>query len=88
MRAILNNNAAGDALAILPAPHPPWVVVVPFALPGELVKVKITRSARLHSHADLVELITPNVEIRDMSRVQCRYFTKCGGCQYQVMLLI
>lgn len=22
--------------------------------------------------------------MRDMSRVKCRYFEKCGGCQYQV----
>jgi tRNA (uracil-5-)-methyltransferase len=26
---------AGDSIAALPAPHPPWAIITPFALPGE-----------------------------------------------------
>lgn len=36
------------------------------------------------SYADLLEVIEPNPEWRDMSRVRCKYFGKCSGCQYQV----
>jgi tRNA (uracil-5-)-methyltransferase len=75
---------SGDALAHSPTPHPPWVIVAPFALPGERIRVRVYRSARLHSFADLVEVITPNPDLRDDSRVKCRYFGRCSGCQYQV----
>jgi tRNA (uracil-5-)-methyltransferase len=74
----------GDGLALAPAPNPPWVITVPFTLPGETARVKITTSEQLHSKSDLLEVITPNGNLRDMSRIQCRYFGKCGGCQYQV----
>ncbi|KAJ7185134.1 hypothetical protein GGX14DRAFT_383695, partial [Mycena pura] len=51
-----------------------WVVVVPFALPGETIRVKVYRNARMHSVADLLEITTPNLELRDNSRVQCKLF--------------
>jgi tRNA (uracil-5-)-methyltransferase len=38
----------------------------------------------MHSFADLVQVVTPNLDLRDDSRVQCRYFGRCAGCQYQV----
>jgi len=61
----------------------PWVVVVPFALPGEKIRARIFANNHLHSLGDLVEVISPNDELRDMTRVKCRYFGVCGGCQYQ-----
>jgi hypothetical protein len=76
--------APGEGLARLPAPAPPWAVLVPFALPGETVRARVYRHARLHSFADLVAVETPNPELRDMDRVKCRYFGACAGCQYQV----
>lgn len=27
----------------------------------------------------------PNNEMRDMSRVKCKYFGTCAGCQYQML---
>jgi len=74
----------GDGIAIAPSPEPPWVVVVPFALPGEVARVKIHQSRRLHSLSSLLEIKTPNPTLRDNSRIKCRYFGVCGGCQYQV----
>ena len=74
----------GDGLAIAPSPKPPWVVVVPFALPGEVARVKIHQSRRLHSISSLLDIKTPNPTLRDDSRIKCRYFGVCGGCQYQV----
>ncbi|KAK1229120.1 tRNA(m5U54)methyltransferase [Marasmius sp. AFHP31] len=63
----------------------PWVVVVPFTLPGERVRAKIFKNARMHSIADFLEIVRPNPELRDDSRVKCQYFSKCGGCQYQML---
>ena len=62
----------------------PWAIVVPLALPGEKIRVRTYRQGRLHSYGDLLEVITPNAELRDDSRAQCKYFGSCAGCQYQV----
>ncbi|KAJ3715043.1 S-adenosyl-L-methionine-dependent methyltransferase [Lentinula raphanica] len=63
----------------------PWVVVVPFCLPGERVKCRVFKNDRMHSLADFIEVIQPNLELRNDERVKCRYFSKCGGCQYQML---
>lgn len=57
-----------------------WVVFVPFALPGELVRCRIYRNHKNYSNADLVSVIEPSDE-----RVEpvCPLFGTCGGCQYQ-----
>ncbi|KAI5997783.1 tRNA methyltransferase [Pisolithus orientalis] len=78
-------SSNGDALAIGPDPRNSWVIVVPFALPGERVRVRVYRSSRLHSFADLLEVVSPNLELRGNSRVRCKYFGKCSGCQYQML---
>ena len=77
-------NSLGDGLAVAPSPKPPWVIVVPFVLPGETARVKIHQARRLHSVSSLLEIKTPNLTLRDNSRVKCRYFGVCAGCQYQV----
>jgi len=38
----------------------------------------------MHSFADLIGIEVPSTELRDMSRVKCKYFGTCAGCQYQV----
>ncbi|KAI5986391.1 S-adenosyl-L-methionine-dependent methyltransferase [Pisolithus albus] len=78
-------SSNGDALAIGPDPHNAWVIVAPFALPGERIRVRVYRSSRLHSFADLLEVVSPNLELRDDSRIACKYFGKCSGCQYQML---
>jgi tRNA/tmRNA/rRNA uracil-C5-methylase (TrmA/RlmC/RlmD family) len=59
---------------------PKWVVMVAFALPGELVRVRIFRNHANFSEADLVAVLTPSP-----SRIEpkCPLFGRCGGCQYQ-----
>lgn len=79
------NVPPGEGLAIAVGATKPWVIVVPFSLPGERVLARVYRQNRLHSVADCVRVITPNPELRDDSRVQCRYFTQCAGCQYQML---
>ena len=52
------------------------VVLAPYALPGETVRLDIYDGI----HADLKEVLTPSPE-----RVAppCPLFTRCGGCHYQ-----
>lgn len=57
-----------------------WVVMVPFVIPGELVKVRIYRNHSHYSEADLIEIIEPS-EYRVSPK--CALFSACGGCQYQ-----
>jgi len=57
-----------------------FVVFVPFVLVGETVSAEITEVKKQFARARLV-----NVEQAAPERVtpECRYFTHCGGCQYQ-----
>jgi 23S rRNA (uracil1939-C5)-methyltransferase/tRNA (uracil-5-)-methyltransferase len=79
----LTNLGAGLGRVSISSTEPdskPWVVMVPFALPGEKVRVRIFRNHKNYSEADLVEVLTPSPE-----RVapNCPLFGRCGGCQYQ-----
>ena len=57
-----------------------WVVMVPFTLPGEKVKVRVYRNHKNYSEADLLEVLTPSPHRIDP---RCPLFGRCGGCQYQ-----
>jgi tRNA/tmRNA/rRNA uracil-C5-methylase (TrmA/RlmC/RlmD family) len=57
-----------------------WVVMVPFTLPGEKVKVRVFRNHKNYSEADLVEVLVPSPHRIDP---RCPLFGRCGGCQYQ-----
>ena len=57
-----------------------WVVMVPFTLPGEKVRVRIYRNHKNFSEADLLEVLTPSPH---RIAPRCGLFGRCGGCQYQ-----
>ena len=57
-----------------------WVVMVPFALPGERVRARVYRNHANYSDADLIEVLTPSP---DRVEPKCDLFGLCGGCQYQ-----
>jgi len=57
-----------------------WVVMVPFTLPGERVRVRVFRNHRNYSEADLVAVL---VASPDRITPSCPLFGRCGGCQYQ-----
>uniref|UniRef100_A0A8H8CR86 TRAM domain-containing protein n=1 Tax=Psilocybe cubensis TaxID=181762 RepID=A0A8H8CR86_PSICU len=78
-------SSGGTGIALAPAEKGPWAIVVPFALPGETVRVRIGKSDRMHSIGSPIEVLTRNPELRDDSLVQCKYFGSCGGCQYQMI---
>lgn len=79
---VLGLSGGGDGIA--------WdenskkIVVVPYVLPGEVVKAKIYRTQKYFFEAELVsvESVSP---MRDDSLVNCQYFGKCSGCQYQMI---
>ncbi len=57
-----------------------FVVFVPFVITGETVEAEIIEVKKNFARAMLLRVITASPE-----RVapECRYFTQCGGCQYQ-----
>src|SRR6478736_7916891 len=57
-----------------------WVVMVPFTLPGEKVRVRVYRNHKNYSEADLLAVLTPSPHRIDP---RCPLFGRCGGCQYQ-----
>jgi 23S rRNA (uracil1939-C5)-methyltransferase/tRNA (uracil-5-)-methyltransferase len=58
-----------------------WVLMVPFALPGERVRARIFRNHKNYSEADLVAVLAPSPHRVAFPR--CALFGRCGGCQYQ-----
>ena len=57
-----------------------FVVFVPFVITGETVEAEVIEVKKNFARAKLLRVVTPSPE-----RVapECRYFTHCGGCQYQ-----
>jgi 23S rRNA (uracil1939-C5)-methyltransferase/tRNA (uracil-5-)-methyltransferase len=79
--ATLTNLGSGLGRIALPGEaEAKWVVMVPFTLPGERVRVRIFRNHKNFSEADLIEVLHASPE-----RVapRCPLFGRCGGCQYQ-----
>jgi 23S rRNA (uracil1939-C5)-methyltransferase/tRNA (uracil-5-)-methyltransferase len=62
--------------------HDGWVIMVPFVLVGERVKVRVWRNKKNYSDADLVEVISASP---NRTQPRCSLFASCGGCQYQHM---
>lgn len=81
---VLELSSTGDGLA--KHGNSDQIYVVPFAAPGDIVKVKVIRhNERDHySLADFVRVVTPG-PLRDDNRINCKYFSTCGGCQFQMM---
>lgn len=61
------------------------VYVVPFTLPGDVVKAKTVRyfPQEQYTLTDFVQVIIP-AEKRDDTLVRCPYFSRCSGCQFQM----
>ena len=57
-----------------------FVVFVPGTIPGELVEAEVTEVKKQFARARLLHILTPSP---DRVTPECRYFGRCGGCQYQ-----
>ena len=67
----------GDAMGRLPDAR---AVFVPFALPGEQVRIQLVEEKRGYARAELLEIIQPAPE---RIAARCPHFGICGGCHYQ-----
>jgi len=56
------------------------VLLVPFALPGEAVRVEVERERPGLVEARLAEVVSASPE---RTAPPCPYFARCGGCHYQ-----
>ena len=77
-------SSTGDGLGLSSTSD--HVYVVPFTLPGDLVRAKIINfyPQAHYTMTDFVKVITPSPQ-RDDSLVKCPYFGKCAGCQIQML---
>jgi 23S rRNA (uracil1939-C5)-methyltransferase len=57
-------------------------VFVPFALPGERVRVRLIQEKEHYTRGKLVEVLEAAPQ---RIAPRCKHFGKCGGCQYQHM---
>lgn len=55
-------------------------IFVPFALPGERVRVRLTEEKRGFARGELVEVLEPSPQ---RITPRCIHFGVCGGCHYQ-----
>lgn len=81
---VMELSSTGDGLAIRPGSD--QVYVVPFTVPGDTALVKVYRHHTVDKHtvADLISIVKPSPK-RDDSRIRCKYFARCGGCQFQML---
>lgn len=77
-------TAAGDGLGL--AATADHVYVVPFTLPGDIVKAKVVNyfAQDQYTLADFVKVVVPGPK-RDDSLIRCPYFSRCSGCQFQML---
>lgn len=69
----------GEVLGRLPDGR---AVFVPFALPGERVRVHLVEEKQRYARAELLEVLEASPE---RSSPLCTHFGVCGGCHYQHM---
>jgi len=62
--------------------HEGYVVFVPHVAPGDLVRVRLTKSKSSYGEAELVELLEPSP---DRVEPPCTVYGRCGGCTGQHM---
>jgi len=67
----------GDAMGRLPDHR---AVFVPFGLPGESVRVKLTEEKKNFARGEIIEILEPS---KDRTQARCKHFGECGGCHYQ-----
>lgn len=84
---VLKMGANGEGLALIPNPvdlDKKQIALIPFALPGDVVRIKTFKTHPHYVECDLLEVIKPSSK-RNNDLIQCRYFGKCSGCQLQYL---
>lgn len=77
-------SSTGDGLGVSSTLD--HVYVVPFTVPGDFVRAKVVTyfPQAGYTLTDFIRVITPAPQ-RDDSLVKCPYFSKCAGCQIQML---
>jgi tRNA (uracil-5-)-methyltransferase len=77
-------SSTGDGLALHSSSK--QIYVVPFSAPGDIIKAKVVRhfEDEHYSLADFVSVVEAG-PLRDDSRINCKYFSTCSGCQFQML---
>ncbi|MCJ1395544.1 tRNA(m5U54)methyltransferase [Xylographa bjoerkii] len=77
-------SSTGDGLGL--SENSDHVYVVPFTVPGDIVQAKVVNyfASDHYTLTDFVKVLKPSPQ-RDDTRVKCPYFSKCSGCQFQML---
>ncbi|MCJ1383147.1 tRNA(m5U54)methyltransferase [Xylographa soralifera] len=77
-------SSTGDGLGL--SENSDHVYVVPFTVPGDVVQVKVVNyfASDHYTLTDFVKVLQPSLR-RDDTRVKCQYFSRCSGCQFQML---
>ena len=77
-------SSTGDGLGFSDSKD--YVYVVPFTSPGDKVRAKVITHFEddKYALADFVKVLEPG-KLRDDTNVSCPYFSKCSGCQFQML---
>lgn len=57
-----------------------WIIEAPFTMPGDKVKVKLTKKTRGIYQSKLEEILDPS---KNRITPKCIHFATCGGCRWQ-----
>lgn len=57
-----------------------YIVFVPFAIKGEVVRARVCHAKKDYAFANLIEVLSPS---NDRIKPKCTYFGRCGGCDLQ-----
>ena len=68
--------AEGKALARVDG----TVLFVPFAVPGDVVDVRVTKKKKNYMEGCILRIVTPS---KDRLEAFCSHFGTCGGCKWQ-----
>ncbi|KAH3688355.1 hypothetical protein WICPIJ_000661 [Wickerhamomyces pijperi] len=82
---IIKLTSNGDGLALIANPvetQKKQIVIVPFAIKGDIVTIRVFKTHPNYVESDLLKIETGGPD-RDNSLIRCEYFGKCSGCQYQ-----
>ena len=58
------------------------VVFVPFAVPGDVVDLQLTKKKHSYAEAEVVRMVRPSA---DRIEPFCPHFGVCGGCKWQML---
>jgi len=75
-------SSTGDGLAYNSSND--HIFIIPFAVPGDRVLTKPWKWQGRHTICDYIKTIRP-APSREGTTPQCKYFTKCSGCQFQML---